>query len=197
MSLKTLVKVGNITNLSDARYCAGMGVEMLGFSAVEGSENFVDPKSYQEIRGWVTGPSVFIEIYGVQKDALQDILTGYVPDFLELAIEDLNALSPEITTPLLLALQEEQWPAFKVIAPNIGAQIEYIILNEASCSVDFIKKISKEFKVLLSPEKENDMVALIELTGVAGIALNGSKEFKPGLKDYDHLADILEQLEAD
>ncbi len=31
MALKTIVKVGNITNLSDARYCAVMGVDMLGF----------------------------------------------------------------------------------------------------------------------------------------------------------------------
>ena len=29
--LKTLVKVSGIENLSDARYCAGMGVEFLGF----------------------------------------------------------------------------------------------------------------------------------------------------------------------
>jgi phosphoribosylanthranilate isomerase len=35
MPLKTFVKVGCITNLSDARYCAGMGVDMLGFRAVE------------------------------------------------------------------------------------------------------------------------------------------------------------------
>ena len=32
MPLKTFVKVGNITNLSDARYCAGMGVDMLRIS---------------------------------------------------------------------------------------------------------------------------------------------------------------------
>jgi phosphoribosylanthranilate isomerase len=31
MALKCFVKVGNVTNLSDARYCAGMGVDLLGF----------------------------------------------------------------------------------------------------------------------------------------------------------------------
>ena len=44
--LKTLIKVSNINNLSDARYCAGMGVEMLGFSMDELSiEKFKEKKS--------------------------------------------------------------------------------------------------------------------------------------------------------
>ena len=33
--LKTQVKVSSITNLSDARYCAGMGVDLLGFPIQE------------------------------------------------------------------------------------------------------------------------------------------------------------------
>lgn len=54
MPLKTLVKVGKITNLSDARYCAGMNVDMLGFVTVESRENYLPVKDYQDIRGWVS-----------------------------------------------------------------------------------------------------------------------------------------------
>ena len=42
MSLQTFVKVGEITNLSDARYCAGMGVDLLGFNVVENTPGYVD-----------------------------------------------------------------------------------------------------------------------------------------------------------
>lgn len=57
MSLKTKVKVGNITNLSDARYCAGMGVDWLGFPIES-----VNPKTFAEITSWVTGPQFMIEL---------------------------------------------------------------------------------------------------------------------------------------
>ena len=58
MPLKTFVKVGSITNLSDARYCAGMMVDMLGFRSVEGQEGYIKPAQFQEIRGWISGPLV-------------------------------------------------------------------------------------------------------------------------------------------
>lgn len=32
MALKTFVKISGVNNLSDARYCAGMGVNQLGFN---------------------------------------------------------------------------------------------------------------------------------------------------------------------
>ena len=52
MSLKTFVKVGNITNLTDARYCAGMGVNQLGFNVED--PNFTVEK-FKEITGWLEG----------------------------------------------------------------------------------------------------------------------------------------------
>ena len=59
MPLKTIVKVGSITNLSDARYCAGMGVEMLGFNVVAGHESFIDAKKYQETYEGNDRPVIF------------------------------------------------------------------------------------------------------------------------------------------
>ena len=55
--LITKVKVGQVTNLSEARYCAGMGVDFLSFPIVS-----IDPKTYQEITGWVAGPKFGIEV---------------------------------------------------------------------------------------------------------------------------------------
>ena len=44
--LKTIVKVSEVNNLSDARYCAGMGVEYIGFSM-----DNVPFEKYKEMRG--------------------------------------------------------------------------------------------------------------------------------------------------
>ena len=56
MALKTLVKVGKISNLSDAWYCAGMSVDMLGFTVIASQENYVSPELFREMRGWFYGP---------------------------------------------------------------------------------------------------------------------------------------------
>ena len=55
MALKTKVKINRITNLTDARYCSGMYVDILGFSLEEGAPNYISPIQFQEITGWIAG----------------------------------------------------------------------------------------------------------------------------------------------
>ena len=81
MALKTMVKVGQITNLSNARYCAGMGVNMLGFVVDDGSEFFISPEQFREISGWVAGVEFVGEISGSQIPEL----TGYSFSYLQVS----------------------------------------------------------------------------------------------------------------
>src|SRR5688572_33445133 len=106
MPLKTFVKVGCITNLSDARYCAGMGVDMLGFRVVEGQEDYIKPSQFQEIRGWISGPSVVAEVYGLKSpDDLAPILESFKPDYLEMSLQELSLFST-LPLPFVLAAHE-------------------------------------------------------------------------------------------
>jgi phosphoribosylanthranilate isomerase len=90
MALKTLVKVGRISNLSDARYCAGMSVNMLGFEVIEGASHFVTPELFKEIRGWFSGPLIVAEAYGIKSNEdLPAIIQNYLPDFIEVSLSDL------------------------------------------------------------------------------------------------------------
>jgi phosphoribosylanthranilate isomerase len=61
-----------------------------------------------------------------------------------------------------------------------------------------ITDLSKEYTVLLgyAVNKEN-ACRIVEELQVGGISLAGSSEIRPGFKDYDELADILETLEVD
>ena len=55
MALKTFVKISSVNNLSDARYCAGMGVDIIGFDLHEGSDHYVSPSKFKEIERWISG----------------------------------------------------------------------------------------------------------------------------------------------
>ncbi len=189
MPLKMIVKVGKITNLSDARYCAGMNVDLLGFITVQTQENYLPPTAYQDIRGWLSGPQMVAEIYGLPNAAaLNDILEEYKPDYLELSKQEL---------------------------PLVGQDVPLLLRWEASLDHEQLKKLNL-YGLIVSPEQVNqvpadmgDVKLLVETEAldqvlnklhdqvVDGIVLNGTSEESPGLKDYDHLSSILESLEVE
>ena len=82
MSLKTKVKVGNITNLSDARYCAGMGVDMLGFAIGKADGQGVGATKFKEITDWIAGPEFILEL---PEGAIIDISEKYNVSLIELS----------------------------------------------------------------------------------------------------------------
>jgi phosphoribosylanthranilate isomerase len=194
MALKTLVKVGKISNLSDARYCAGMNVDLLGFRVIAGQDNYVSPELFKEIRGWFSGPGIVAEAYGIQENEdLPAIIQQYLPDYIELSLQDLLKIHSPSSTFILSTTVEELASQENVIAPYRN-QISKVIIP-ASTKKEFITELTRSYKVLLSADAETPIETLLD-TGIKGIALQGSPEEKPGLKNYDSLSTILEQLEV-
>lgn len=196
MALKTLVKVGKISNLSDARYCAGMSVDMLGFSVINGRDNYVSPELFKEMRGWFTGPSIVTEIYGIEKhEDLAAIIQTYLPDLIEGTFSDIKKLHSSFASYILSTTFEE----VKAHENELGiyrTQIAYLIIPE-STPLEQIEALSKEYKLLLQIDSKNPDDTKLHNTHLKGIALQGSAEDKPGLKNYDALAAVLEKLEAE
>lgn len=190
MALTRFVKVGNISNLSDARYCAGMGVDMLGFRTVEGQDNFIAPKQFQEVRGWVTGPKVVAEIYGFNdQNDIHLILENYRPDLLELSVAELDKLGSS-TLPLIVRGSSNDLGS--LLQHPLSAKIEYLLLTDFKNDETVISEVPVLFELngLSLQEVKPDYADY-------GIALNGSPEIRPGLKSYEDLSEILEQLDAD
>ena len=155
---------------------------MLGFSVVEGRENFIHPASFQEIRGWVTGPLVVAEIYGLaSRSMLTDILENYKPDYLELSLTELNLLK-EIPIPYILYLKKGDTPS---------GDPEFVLTEMES---GFSATAGKR---LVLAKTGGDVDQLLKQSDTPGIALKGGIEIKPGLKDYQELSEIFEMLETD
>ena len=189
MALKTLVKVGSITNLSDARYCAGMGVDFLGFRVIAGQPDAISTKAFQEIRGWISGPQIVAEIYGIQSAGeLVRIMEDFRPDLLELSVKEWDAVGHSITVPFILAVDPKDQ------IPEMAESPAYILTNGFETSVS---KLIPEYEILASITDPAELDATLGLTGVSGINLTGGKEIRPGLRQYDDLAEILEALESD
>ena len=196
MALKIMVKVGEISNLSDARYCSGMNVDMLGFHVIEGQPHYVSPELFKELRGWFSGPAVVAEVYGIQKgEDLAPIVQNYLPDFIELSLQDLVKIHSPYSTFLLSTTYEELMANESVIAP-FRIQISKVIIP-ASTDPKAIEDLARSYKVLLRVDAHTSIDAVLTNSSIKGIALQGTPEERPGLKNYDQLAEILEKLEVE
>ena len=123
------IKVGQITNLQVARYCAGMGVQMLGFTATPVHPSYISPETYLQIREWVTGPLMVLELF--EGEEVQDIrgkIESYQPDLIECPLEILSFVSVNCRLPLLIRLQSLESPLTHGLSA-IGDRVKFVVVN--------------------------------------------------------------------
>jgi phosphoribosylanthranilate isomerase len=194
----TKVKVGKVTNLSEARYCAGMGVDFLSFPI-----SSIDSKTYQEITAWVAGPKFGIEVDTENISALNE----YKSDFIEINAAQLERFKENEN--LIVSLEAGDWLTNKSNLLLSKSNILYLELKVKSLdenTLGIINDITEDFKLLLKPESPSSILQpatnnqqlttanWLPSTPVDGLSFDGNPETKPGLKEYP-LSEILEKLE--
>lgn len=204
MQLKTFVKVGHISNLSDARYCAGFGVNLLGFNLFDQSEDQISVELAKEIMGWVAVENFVLECGNADKEFVDQMINETGIDYVQVnhpeIANDLAADGRQVILKMKINSPEESEIAEQIIS-RLDTNIKFLIVdsddNDASSyTADLVKNVEIPVLKAFDNTKEN-IVTILEEGHFAGIALKGSVEDKPGFKDYDELADILETLEVD
>lgn len=187
MSLKTKVKAGNITNLSDARYCAGMGVDWLSFPA-----DVVNPTTFKEITDWVTGPQFVLE---VNESTPIDDVGQYQVSMLEITSKQLDLIDRLPSFEWIITLPVSSWSVQKNDLIRLKNKISFLVLDLNTQDLEAVSDIASHFKILLNQTDKHSLDSLLELP-VEGINVTGENELKPGLKDFEKLASVLEELEV-
>ena len=192
MALKTVVKVGEITNLSDARYCAGMGVDMLGFNLDPDSTGYISPEQFAEITEWIAGVKLVGELS--HSNDLNKLLMSYELDMIQLPHDEIEPNLP-VDLPIIASIETDKPTEINQAFLQLAGQVEYFLLDHPAV-VDLVDELNQDVPILLGGDFELRQVDhLLNNVRLSGISLKGSVEEKPGFKDYDQLADILEALE--
>mgnify|MGYP003869596429 CR=1 FL=1 len=207
MALKTFVKISSVNNLSDARYCSGMQVNLMGFNLEEENKNFTSVQKFKEITDWLSGVSFVAEFEFSHPENILEKLKSY-EGFEFIQIEQEMHLKMLVNSGFGIILKQNisdldqmdaliaRGESFKNFDVTLLLTSE--ILEMTGTLKDKIKTLSGKCSLLLGFGFQADNVLeLIEETGIKGIAMEGGDEIKPGLKDFDELAEILEVLEIE
>ena len=199
MSLKYFVKVGNVNNLSDARYCSAMGVNQLGFKLRDFGNNDSTIDNIKEIIRWINGVDIVAEFDNNDVEFINSIIKMELFDFIQLNhkihINDINIDPKKI---IISINHNDEFNEF-FIDDFIKkfSEISYLIIENVELFTSSqLYKFSNNFKILINPTlsfiKNED---LINKYSLLGFNLFGSEEIKAGFKDYNSISDILDLIQ--
>jgi phosphoribosylanthranilate isomerase len=205
MALKTFVKISEVNNLSDARYCAGMTVNLMGFNLNKESDYFISPENFMELTGWLSGLEFVGEFGHASEEAINAIIDEYEINYLQTDNPAILPLFPERKKILRFDMDKISDAAeVKLTMEQTVDQVEFFLFESENGIVykdnilDQVLALAKSFPVILGFNITDDNVMhYVKNTALKGIALKGGDEIRPGYKDFDELADILETLEID
>ncbi|KYG72808.1 phosphoribosylanthranilate isomerase [Roseivirga echinicomitans] len=194
MALRTFVKVSGINNLSDARYCAGMEVDQLGFEIEEGASNYTDIQKFKEISEWLSGVAYVGEITSTGT-AIKTLIDGYQLDAIQ--IENISQIAEALETGLPVSFLAHDMEAVRAAWEASGKQLAYVLFDASEIKEDVLMGLSKDIPMVLASGFDAETVTELVKSDLKGIAIQGGNEIRPGYKDFDEMADILETLEID
>ncbi len=195
--LKTLVKVSAITNLSDARYCAGMGVDLLGFPLGK-----ISIDQFTEIRNWLAGVQIVGEFSTNDAAEIKTKVAEYKPDVIEIDTQVNLVAIQDIAIPKILRINidTDNLPAvFAASAPYVS---QFLLVGDGPNSLQgmegSVEIWSAQYPIILGLEiPEDDLDEWLEQSSIRGIGLMSGKEDRPGFRDFSDLMNILEKLETE
>lgn len=201
MALQTFVKISNVSNLSDARYCSGMMVDVLGFNIDPSSEVAIPEQDFSEITEWLSGVQIAGEFSSASVHDIKETIKTYSVDLIELTNLDLVEEVHLLGKPIVVKLTVNQHNVSK-----LKSQLSY--LDELASMAILTCDDSTLFEHLDTQIGfYNGNLKLLKGYGInasssnlhryPGIALEATQEEKPGFKDYGDIMDVLESLDED
>lgn len=210
MANQTKVKICGITNLEDARFASGAMVDYLGFIFTESSPRYIDPEKAGAIVNWVEGPekigvfmnqplddvNVLAKFSGIDLVQLHGNETIEYCQLIEKPIIKVihvgeSSTKEEIETQVALYSEVADYLLFDTKANGkfggTGKTFDWSLLNEIADDIPFFLAGG------LNPENVSQAIETVQPYAVD---LNSGVEEEPGLKDFEKIEQLMENLKS-
>lgn len=206
MSLRTQVLASQINNLSDARYFSAYPVDWMSFIGNPNASNYIPVDQINEIIGWIAGPKILMDARGCSIQQMQEFVDQVKVSGL--IVDATQSISSEI---------EEHYDCLRVI--YLPAELDLSIVESELHQVASTKFLILDFqmnsapidvifnpafpslitnnKVIIDAEIPiKDISRLIE-SNVNGLVISSGDEEKVGLRSFEDIQDLMEELEVE
>ena len=147
------------------------------------------PEIFQDIRGWLSGPKIVAELYGVSSAAQIDfIMLRYAPDYFELSYQEFQSVGKFLSLPCLV-----HFPDHSQIHKINDNRIRFAVADEDTQCGD----ITGSGPVLVKVKDVDSLQKKLSEDCFKGFVLEAPRESRPGITSYDELGAILEALDVD
>ncbi|MEX2590115.1 MAG: hypothetical protein WD334_07900 [Chitinophagales bacterium] len=187
-----LIKAGNITNLTEARYFSSKAVSQIGFNFNQESENAIAPIQAQQIIGWLEGPEIVAEFANERKAEIQEIITVLNLQTLKILIHRLSELE-NLNVALIL-----QCTLADIDEDHKSPYILQLAITEKQFQEhsDKIKKLIQNNRVILEMDWTPEwLLKCMDEFQPYGINFNGSGELKTGAKSFEQMDALFELMQ--
>ncbi len=172
-----------ITNLTDARYFAAMGVDWMGFDM--GQDSPLTITQVVAFADWVEGPEFFLDVRNRTVDQIAEMLGNFPAAGLLL---DKQVSLPHFAGKRILSLAPDDTPT----AALDRMQDTLIVDEEQWRQMGNTGIYDNADEIWLKIENVTQYQCLkAELYKLSGIVVSGGDEQKVGLKSYNDLDDLL------
>jgi phosphoribosylanthranilate isomerase len=187
------IKVSGITSLTDARYCAGMGVEFLSLQFENENNLQSEFNLYQAVRPWIEGVKWMAEYYGNDNLFFEEIYRNLAID--SFVFDQIPSMKP---------LQEQAFTFWQRIfpvsatdaLPDGNLQIHLDNHSHANQMQILEKAFEKKREVILGNIlKPDEAIVMANRFPDLIFNLHSGKEERPGWMDLSSLQDYLEALD--
>ncbi|MCC6818187.1 MAG: hypothetical protein IT245_04805 [Bacteroidia bacterium] len=183
MKYPFLIKFSKISNLSDARYAAGMWADFIGFSFDPNDSAYIEPSKASEIIAWVNGPRLVGEFGQQPLEWIIEFSKNLYFDVIEIPqdYKDLGILNQ----------------GFKIIV-----HMKDSIMNPLSEQADLLLVDDMETYNELSQHTTKPLfLALNQLdidgSQLSGVSFTGHIELIPGTSNQEEWTQFLERHEIE
>ncbi len=210
----TKIKASSIANLTDARYFAAWHVEWLGFNFSAGTAAFIAPIQAKAIQEWVDGPKIVGEFDLESSQEILEIAKIVALDGVQLGmyagLDTVMALNGRFFVIKELVIETQTDPAtIEHLLDDFAPHVQLFLFNfdksgmtwqnlekSSQLSPAWLRDCCQRYPVLLSIAIPSEAArGILEDLQPAGINLFGGDEERVGVKSFDELDALLEQLE--
>lgn len=207
---KPKLKICGITELEDARYCAGAGVDYLGFIQHEESPRYVDAGHAAEIIDWVHGPQPVGVFVNEPAEAVNETAEEAGFAYAQLHGNEPPALCAEVETPVIKAvrvLHDASATQLRTFMAPYEEHVDHFLLDTHSTSLwggtgesfnwRLARELAADFPLFLAGgiDAENVGEAVRTMRPYA-VDLSSSLEDTPGKKSFEKMERFFETFRA-